>query len=155
MEGFMRLSEHFMLDEFCRSETAARMGHKVIPSQDVIDNLRELCVTLLEPARSILGDRAITPTSGYRPKWLNNLIGGSVDSDHVLGGAVDFQVSGLEPSEVCRVLSQSELPFRQLIKEFDSWTHISKARAGEEPKRQVLTAIRTGARTIYKQGIIE
>lgn len=141
------------MDEFLRSETAARMGHRIEPTQEIIDNLRELCVTLLEPARALLGDRSITPTSGYRPKWLNNVIGGSDDSDHIYGGAVDFHVSGLEPRQVAEALAASDLPFRQLILEYDTWTHISKPRKGEEPKRQILTAKRIGAKTMYEPGI--
>lgn len=151
----MKLSEHFSLAEFCRSEVAARMGQKIIPTQDIIENLRELCLTILEPARAQLGNRRITVNSGYRPKWVNNVVGGSVDSDHVLGGAGDIEVESLTPYEVCQILAQSDLPFRQLINEYGAWTHISKARKGEEPKRQTLTAKRVGARTVYQPGINE
>ena len=149
----MKLSEHFHLAEFLRSETAARMGHKIVPNEQEIESLRDLCVTILEPARTLLGNRVIHVTSGLRPRWLNNVIGGSLDSDHVLAGAVDFQVMSLTSAEVCHAIAQSDIPFRQLINEFDQWTHISKARKGEDPKRQVLTAKRVGAKTVYEVGI--
>lgn len=149
----MKLSENFELDEFIQSETAARLGHIIIPTQEIIDNLCELCINFLEPVRTLCDDRPVTPSSGYRPRWLNSIIGGSDDSDHILGGAVDFRVRGLTPLEVCTRIEQSELPFRQLILEFNAWTHLAKPRKGEDPKRQVLTAKRVGARTVYLQGL--
>lgn len=150
----MKLSSNFELDEFLRSETAARMGRLITdPPQEVIDNLAELCINILEPARSLCGNRAVTPLSGYRPRWLNHLVGGANDSDHILGGAADIRVFGLTPLEVCTTIAHSDLPFRQLILEFGAWTHISKPRNGEVPRREVLTAKKVGGRTIYEQGI--
>lgn len=149
----MKLSEHFELAELLRSETAARLGQLIVPTQEIIDNLRELCVTILEPVRTLCGNRAVTPISGYRPPWLNRVVGGAMDSDHMLGGAADIRVQGLTPLEVCDAIAHSDLPFRQLILEFNAWTHISKPRKGETPKREVLTAKKVGARTVYEVGI--
>ena len=36
----MRLTDNFTLEEMCRSNTAARMGRKIDPSEDIIENLR-------------------------------------------------------------------------------------------------------------------
>lgn len=149
----MKLSEHFHLEEFCRSETAARLGQKIVPTEAETENLRALCVDILEPVRALLGNRIMHITSGLRPRWLNNVVGGSNDSDHTLAGAADFQVMGMTPSDVCHALIRSDIKFRQLINEFHQWTHISKPRPGEEPKLQVLTAKRVGARTVYEVGV--
>lgn len=51
----MKLSEHFELAEFLVSETAARQGIANEPTREVIDNLRRLCESVLEPLRVKLG----------------------------------------------------------------------------------------------------
>lgn len=47
----MMLSANFTLAEFLRSQTAARMGRKIEPTESDIRNLTRLCVTVLEPLR--------------------------------------------------------------------------------------------------------
>lgn len=148
----MKLSEHFHLEEFCRSETASRMGRVLVPPQDIVENLTVLCTTIMEPVRELFPGSRIFVSSGWRPKWLNNVIGGSGDSDHILGGADDFDVEDVSHAEAARRIAASDIPFRQLILEFN-WIHISKPRPGEKPRREVLTAKRVGARTVYEQGI--
>lgn len=149
----MKLSQNFWLAEFCRSETAARLGQRIVPTEAEIESLRALCVDILEPVRELLGGKIIHITSGLRPRWLNNIVGGSNDSDHTLAGAADFQVMGMTAPDVCAAIMRGGIEFRQLINEFGQWTHISKPRPGEEPRLQVLTAKRVGARTIYEAGV--
>lgn len=150
----MKLSNNFELEEFLRSETAARMGRLITdPPQEIVDNLAQLCINILEPLRALCGNRIVTPLSGWRPSWLNHMVGGANDSDHMIGGAADIRIAGLTPLEVCTTIAHSDLPFRQCILEFNAWTHISKPRAGETPRREVLTAKKAGGRTVYEQGI--
>ena len=47
----MQLSEHFELAEFLVSETAARRGIANEPTPEIIENLRRLCQSVLEPLR--------------------------------------------------------------------------------------------------------
>jgi hypothetical protein len=66
----------------------------LLPSQDVIDNLKTLCAELLQPIR----DRYAKPiiiSSGYRTSELNKAVGGSDTSDHLFGKAADLVVSDL------------------------------------------------------------
>ena len=147
------LSAHFFLHEFLRSETAARMGRAIEPTETEIENLRLLCAQVLEPIRVRL-DRVITITSGLRPHWLNLEIRGSSTSEHPFGRAADFIVAGLRPIEVCREIAKMDLPFNQLIHEFGQWTHISVAAAGTVPKRQVRTASVINGATVYSIGIV-
>ena len=72
----MKLSEHFELVEFLVSETAARQGIANEPTPEVIDNLRRLCESVLEPLRVKIG-RPVVITSGYRSPALNRAVGGS------------------------------------------------------------------------------
>jgi hypothetical protein len=53
----------------------------------------------------------------------------------------------MTPDDVCKALIASDLPFDQLIREFDRWTHISVPnREVELPRRQALIIDRLGTR---------
>ncbi|MGE4554462.1 MAG: D-Ala-D-Ala carboxypeptidase family metallohydrolase [Desulfovibrionaceae bacterium] len=154
MSGRVQLSEHFFLDEFTRSATAARLGRpvEVAPDSAVFLNLQHLCFVLLEPVRQALGPVHIT--SGYRPEWLNALVGGSPRSDHCRGLAADFVVPGMTPLAACQAVSRMNLGYRQLIHEFGRWVHVSSPGPGAAPQRQDLTALHTGGRTRYLGGLV-
>lgn len=70
----------------------------------VTDNIIKLAKHL-DAARSILGDRAMTITSGYRPPAVNRAVGGVSNSRHVFGDAADIVVRGMSPREVYRKLN--------------------------------------------------
>lgn len=105
------------------SETAARKGFDNSPPKEAIDNLIRVA-TLLEQVRKII-NRPIQITSGYRCKDLNQAVGSSETSQHRRGCACDFKVKGMTPNEVVKAIIDSDIQFDQLIREFDSWTHIS------------------------------
>jgi hypothetical protein len=154
----VRLSEHFTLDEFLRSEAAARAGRAITPDEWTValPNLRRLAEDVLEPLRLGLG-RPVVLLSGLRPDWLNVMVGGSQDSDHVLGLAADILVPGVRPIVVCNLAVSLGLPFRQCIHEFGRWTHLSARRPSEvEARREVLTAVKSeGRRVAYLSGLVE
>lgn len=151
-----QLSAHFSLEEFLTSQTAARMGRTIVPSAQITENLRRLCVTLLEPIRVKLG-RPMVISSGYRPDWLNTLIGGSKSSSHMHGYAADVEVVGMSPPAFCRWIqnhaSAEGWPIDQCILEFppNGWTHLGIA---ERPRQQYLTALHEGGKTIYVSGVM-
>ncbi|MEB3211321.1 MAG: peptidase M15A, partial [Leptolyngbyaceae bacterium] len=60
----VRLTRNFTLREMTRSETADRLGLDNSPSPAEIENLRKLCLQILQPARDALGP--LTVTSGFR-----------------------------------------------------------------------------------------
>lgn len=153
--GRVRLSEHFQLSEFTASQTAERMGRSVEASAQIIIQLERLCVMVLEPIRAVFG-KPLHISSGYRPVWLNQAIGGSPSSEHCHGRAADFTIHGVSVMEVCRTIEQKmaqTLPFNQLIFEFGTWTHISICDPATAPKRQVLTAKHTGGKVVYLPGL--
>lgn len=141
------LSEHFSLEEFTRSNIAARLGIDNTPPPEVVDNLRRVAAAL-EVIRMRLG-RAITISSGYRCPALNTAAHGAKDSAHMLGLAADIEVTGMTPKQVCTAVAAMGLPTDQIILEFDAWTHVGLSVG--VPRGELLT-IRTG--TGYMKGIV-
>jgi len=146
----MNLSPHFTLAELTRSEAAARVGIDMRPPPAVLENLKRLCMTVLEPIRLAVG-MPVFVTSGYRPEPLNTLIGGASNSDHLRGMAADIIVQGISIGELgWRVRQiQDEIPLRKAINEFGSWLHVSCEPAGVEPRREFLLASRDRGKTLY------
>ncbi len=126
----MKLSEHFTLEELCKSQTAIRMGIDNSPSTSQVDSLRYLAQRILEPVRSEYG-LPYTPSSGYRSPDLNRAIGGSSTSQHCLGQAADIEIPNLSNLALAWWI-RTHLDFDQLILEhFDNsdpssgWVHVS------------------------------
>lgn len=63
--------------------------------------------------------------SGFRSKQVNDSVGSKDTSQHRIGCAADIRVPGMPPNEIVQILVDSGLPYDQLIREFDSWTHVS------------------------------
>lgn len=152
----MQLSPNFSLQELTHSDTAVRLKRAVIAEPFIIENLTALCVEVLEPIRQFAG-RPISVISGYRPDWLNKLIGGSRTSDHMLGLAADIRCRELSPTQLAAQVEMlaPQLPLKQLILEFppSGWVHVSIARPPQTPKREILTALSKGRDTIYFRGL--
>lgn len=93
----IQLTKHFKLSEFTYSSTALAQGIDNSLSETnaieaaIIDNLRKLCVNVLEPLREAMGV-PITIGSGYRCTALNNLVGGVNYSMHLTGHAADIHI---------------------------------------------------------------
>lgn len=136
----MKISENFTLDELLRSDTANRLKvvEQYTPSQAVIENLRKLSVNILQPIRNALG-KSIRVTSGYRCKRLNGLIGGARNSQHTEGKAADIEVDGMTNQELMKFIIDLDLPFDQIINEYEpnGWIHISFDE--KRNRKQILT----------------
>jgi hypothetical protein len=146
----MKLSAHFALGEFTRSESAKREGLDNTPTAEHLENLKTLCEKVLEPIRLKYG--SINISSGYRGKMLNHFIGGSVSSDHCLGRAADIDMddigTGVTNKEIfCYI--KDNLEFDQLINEFNySWVHVGYRQGAN--RKQVLDAVKEGGKTVYR-----
>lgn len=149
----MMLSDNFSLEEMIRSDAAIRLGIRNVPDDTQIDNLRRLCVEILEPLRAGIG-KPIRITSGLRVPVLNTIIGGVSNSDHCLGRAADIQVEGMSAKSVCEAIKSLDLPYRQVIHEFGAWCHVSIGYPAEPPKRECLTALKVAGKTVYEKGIV-
>lgn len=140
------LTPHFTLEELYASETAARHGIDNRPTDEVRDNLTLLALAL-EEVRTLLGGRPIHVTSAYRNPEVNKLVGSKPTSDHVLGLAADFVCPTFgSPDYVVRAILASPIPYKQVIREFDRWTHFSIPAKGEEAKKQALIIDSKGTR---------
>ena len=123
----MKLTEHFTLSEFVRSETATNKHIDNTPTPDVIENLRALCRNVLEPARVSFGS-PIYITSGYRCPELNKAVGGKPTSQHLRGEAADLQVCGVENLRKLYRMIKEHGVFDQLLFESNGatkWIHVS------------------------------
>jgi len=115
----MQLTPHFSLAEL--TTTKQKMDNT--PSKEVIEVLRTTAF-YMEKVREILGNVAITINSGYRSPDVNRAVGGTSNSSHTYGYAVDFTAYGHTPLTICNILAKSNLKFDQLIYE-KTWVHIS------------------------------
>jgi zinc D-Ala-D-Ala carboxypeptidase len=140
------LTHHFTLGEFTVSETAARQGLDNTPHGDHLANVKRTAETM-EKVRTILGDRPVLISSGYRSPAVNAAVGGSQSSAHMSGLAVDFTCPGFgDPIAICRELMPylDLLEIDQLIHEYGAWVHLGLSTG--EPRRMALTIDNSGTR---------
>ena len=142
----MQLSKHFTLEELTFSDAAMRHGIDNTPNEETIENLKRLCTLILEPIRDIV-HKPVQVTSGYRSPLVNSLVGSKVTSQHIRGCAADIKVPGVTPDVLIKAIIGAGLPYEQVIREFDSWTHISVPNDPHAlPKRQALIIDKNGTR---------
>jgi hypothetical protein len=102
---------------------------------------------LLEQVKSILGGKPIMVNSAFRSKQVNDAVGSKDSSQHRLGCAADIRVPGVTPDQVVRAVIAAKLPYDQIIREFDRWTHISVSNVpAGVPRGQALIIDKAGAR---------
>lgn len=140
----MRLSKNFWLSEFTRSQYASRNNIDNTPTSEHINNLRLLCVNVLQPTRDEFGSMQVN--SGYRCVELNAAIGGASTSQHTKGEAADVEKAGVDNLEMAMWI-RDNCEFDQLILEYyeegkpdSGWIHVSFRQGG--CRNQVLTKIR-------------
>ena len=120
----MQLSPNFSLEELTRSEAAARNGWDNTPSEAEIENLKRLAA-LLQDVKAAVGGKPVLINSAYRSKQVNDSVGSKDSSQHRIGCAADLRVPGMTPRQVVEACIAANVPFDQIILEFDAWTHIS------------------------------
>lgn len=144
-----QLSEHFTLEEMILSQVASRHQIDNAAGPEQTQNLMHLCRHMLEPIRALI-DAPLCITSGYRCEKVNTLIGGSANSQHMKGEAADIFCPRMSQQELFNILRQSNLPFDQLIDEFDAWVHVSYTQSGQI-RRDVLRARKVDGVTRYAE----
>lgn len=149
----MKLTAHFDLSEFTRSESAKREGLDNTPTPEHLENIKILCEKVLEPIRLRFG--SINISSGYRGKMLNHFIGGAVNSDHCLGRAADIDMddvgTGVTNTEIFNYIKDN-LDYDQLIWEFGNkekpdWVHVGYRL--NENRKQTLRATKVNGKSHY------
>ena len=141
----MNLTPNFTLEELTHSEIAERLGLDNTPDETVKANLVRLA-RMLEDVRRALG-RPIMVNSAYRSPKVNEAVGSKPTSQHCIGCAADIKVPGLTPDNIVKEILKTNIEFDQLIREFDSWVHISiPNKFADKPRKQVLIIDKTGTR---------
>ena len=85
--------------------------------------------------------------SAFRSKQVNDAVGSRDSSQHRLGCAVDIRVPELTPDQVVKTIIASDLPYDQVIREFDRWTHLSIPNTPTTaPRKQALIIDKSGTR---------
>jgi uncharacterized protein YcbK (DUF882 family) len=131
------VTPHFSLAELTHTD------HRLLdntPNAQELANLKRLA-EFLETVKTTLGGKPIMINSAFRSKAVNDAVGSKDTSQHRLGLAADFRVPGMAPDAVVRALLH--LPYDQIIREYDAWTHIS---ISDKPRRQALIIDRSGTR---------
>jgi len=131
------MTPHFTLAELTHTE------HRKLdntPNATELANLQRLA-EFLETVKTTLGGKPVMINSAYRSKAVNDAVGSKDTSQHRQGLACDFRVPGMTPDAVVRALLN--LPYDQIIREYDSWTHISIA---DKPRGQRLIIDKLGVR---------
>ena len=133
------MTPHFTLAELTHTD------HRSLdntPNAQELANLKRLA-EFLETVKTTLGGKPIMINSAFRSKAVNDAVGSRDTSQHRQGLAADFRVPGMAPDAVVRAIIAAKLPYDQIIREFDAWTHIS---ISDKPRRQALIIDRQGTR---------
>lgn len=137
------MTPHFTLAELTHTD------HRTLdntPNDAEKANLQRLA-EFLEDIKTVLGGKPIMVNSAFRSKQVNDAVNSKDTSQHRLGCAADIRVPGMTPDAVVRAVIAANLPFDQIIREFDAWTHISVPNTTAlKPRRQALIIDRNGTR---------
>ena len=137
------MTPHFSLAELTRTDHRSLDNS---PDAAALANLHRLAA-FLEQVRKVLGGRSVVINSAYRSAAVNAACGSRESSQHRLGCAADIRVPGMTPDAVVRAVMTSGLAYDQLIREFDSWTHISVPNlATTHPRHMALIIDKQGVR---------
>ena len=165
-----KLSPHFTLGELTktkhvttnqRSAQGDALPAKNIPSQEVIENLKRLCMWLEELRYSYNTLYCLQPgedyetsenvegiiiNSGYRSPAVNKLAGGVAISNHLTGCAVDIRVAGKEQliryaCILIDIADGTDQDFDELLLEHGSngviWLHFAVRPPGQHNRRKI------------------
>ena len=137
------LTKNFTIEELTHTDHRELSNE---PNESEAKNLQRLA-EFLELVKELLGGKPIMVNSAFRSKAVNDAVGSKDSSQHRVGCAADLRVPGMTPDEVVKAIIGSGLPFDQVIREFDRWTHISVPNTPEtNPRRQALIIDKMGTR---------
>jgi len=137
------MTPHFTLAELT---TTSHRQFDNTPNEAETANLQRLA-EFLEQVKTALAGKPIMVNSAFRSKQVNDSVGSKDTSQHRIGAACDFRVPGMTPDQVVRAVIAAGLPFDQIIREFDAWTHISVTNTPDgTPRRQALIIDKAGTR---------
>jgi len=137
------MTPHFTLAELTHTD------HRELdntPNETELANIQRLA-EFLEELKTVLDGKPIMVNSAFRSKAVNDAVGSKDTSQHRVGCAADIRVPNMTPDQVVRAIIASDLPYDQVIREFDRWTHVSITnQAGGTPRKQALIIDKQGTR---------
>ena len=149
----MNLTKNFSLLELTKSQTAERKGIDNTPSPEHQENLKSLCMAILQPVRDHFS-KVVTISSVYRSPELCVAIGSKITSQHAKGQAADFEIFGVSNKALADYID-TELHYDQLILEYwnesdpnSGWVHCSFSEG--QNRKQYLRAYKEDGRTKYE-----
>ena len=148
----MKLSDNLSLAEAIYSATALRKGIVNKPTVTHLISLKAVANNIFQPCRNHFG-KPLRVTSGYRSKELNKAIGGSNNSQHSKGEALDMRSTSGYTNRELFMFIKDHLTFDQLIGEFPdnvgefAWVHCSYKEEGN--RGEVLIAYKEDGKTKY------
>jgi hypothetical protein len=153
----MNLTKNFTLSEMVKSDTALRHDMDNTPNETQTANLKLLVEKVLQPVRDHYA-KGVKVNSGFRHPEVNAKVGGSRTSDHCNGMAADIEIPGVANADLAQWI-KANLSYTQLILEFytrgvpdSGWVHVSYDPANL--KKQDLTAVKEGGKTVYLNGLV-
>ena len=139
----MNHTVHFTLEELTHTD---HREFDNTPNDAELENIKRLA-EFLEEVKTALGGKPVMVNSAFRSKQVNDAVGSKDTSQHRIGCAVDFRVPQLTPDEVVKTIIASGLPYDQVIREFDRWTHLSIPNTPDAtPRKQALIIDKQGTR---------
>jgi len=149
-----RISEHVSLKEATKSNTATRLEIKNEPRELDLVRMMLIAEKVFEPLRKWVGG-PIKVNSFYRSPELNSAIGGSKNSQHCIGCAIDIDDTfGYKTNAQMFDYIKSNLDYDQMIWEFGDddncdWVHISYI-SEDANRRRLLKATKINGKTNYR-----
>ena len=149
-----RISEHVSLKEAIKSNTATRLQIKNEPRELDLVRMALIAEEVFEPLREWVNG-PIKVNSFYRSPELNSAIGGSKNSQHCIGCALDIDDTfGHKTNAQMFDYIKNNLDFDQMIWEFGDddncdWVHVSYISENAN-RRRLLKASKINGKTNYR-----
>jgi zinc D-Ala-D-Ala carboxypeptidase len=144
----VNLSTNFTYEELTRTD---HREFDNTPNASELANLTRLAA-FLEQVKVVLGGKPVMVNSAFRSKQVNDAVGSKDTSQHRVGCAADIRIPGMTPDQVVKTIIDSGINYDQIIREFDSWTHISiPNKSSDTPRKQALIIDREGTRNYSKK----
>ena len=150
-----KISKHISYKEATHSATALRRGLDNTPNASQLKCMKDIAKGLFEPLREWVGG-PIKITSMFRGEPVNTAIGGSKNSQHMKGQALDLDDTFKHKTnaEMYHYIKDN-LDFDQLIWEFGdnnnpNWIHVSYVTHRTNRKKLTIAYRDSNGRTKYK-----
>ncbi len=132
LKNYMPGAPKFQYWEVIKSDTALRLDIDNDPNEKQWQSLESVIKNCMQPIRNEFGMIGIN--SGFRSLELCLAVGSSSRSNHIRGEAIDFKSLVNVPLVDIIVWIDTNLEYRELILEYNTWIHIGYREGGNIKK---------------------